>query len=331
MGVESLTFVDNSAPACDAAWLNSVENEINNVITNSGQTASVANANQLGIAAAIYASGADFYTDSGSSTAYVLTAVGSKKAPIAYFNGMKFRTIIGNTNTSTTPTINVAGIGVINIKSRTGTAIAIGDLVTNTEVSFTYDGTNARINTGGPTVVTGNAGALQALTPTVNNFVALSATTVIQQTPAQARTSLALDYTTILGMVYPIGSYYLNETDSTNPGTLFGFGTWTAVTDKFIVAHGSTYTATGGAATVTLAANNVPTITSSFDWGLGAPSNTGTNTYPGASNTGVTATRQSPATTATGAVTSTNTGGGSPSAFSIIPPYQAAYIWKRTA
>lgn len=67
----------------------------------------------------------------------------------------------------------------------------------------------------------------------------------------------------------------------------------------------------GGAETVTLTASQIPSITSNFLWGLGAPANTGTNTYPGASNSGVTATQQSPVTTATGAITSNNTSGNS--------------------
>ena len=69
---------------------------------------------------------------------------------------------------------------------------------------------------------------------------------------------------------------------------------------------------TGGAETVTLTVSQLPTgITSNLLWGSGAPANTGTNTYPGASNSGVTATQQSPVTTATGAITSSNTSGSS--------------------
>src|SRR3972149_5818406 len=32
----------------------------------------------------------------------------------------------------------------------------------------------------------------------------------------------------ILGAGYPVGSIYVNASDGTNPGTLLGFGTWTA-------------------------------------------------------------------------------------------------------
>ncbi len=123
----------------------------------------------------------------------------------------------------------------------------------------------------------------------------------------------------ILAIVYPIGSYYINETVSTNPATLFSFGTWTAVTDKFIVGHGSTYTSTGGAATVTIAQANLPTsITVAVT--TSAPATNGTSGFASGDGT----------TPHTG-ITQTLGSFGSGTALSIIPPYQAAYIWKRTA
>ena len=51
---------------------------------------------------------------------------------------------------------------------------------------------------------------------------------------------------------FPIGYVYIS-TSATNPGTIFG-GTWTQLTDTYLVAAGSTYTAgdTGGTATNTI-------------------------------------------------------------------------------
>lgn len=60
----------------------------------------------------------------------------------------------------------------------------------------------------------------------------------------------------LLNMVYPVGALYMS-TSSTSPATLFG-GTWERIKDRFILASGDTYTTvtgTGGAATVTLTAN----------------------------------------------------------------------------
>lgn len=60
----------------------------------------------------------------------------------------------------------------------------------------------------------------------------------------------------LLNMVYPVGALYMS-TSNTSPATLFG-GTWERIKDRFILASGDTYTnvtGTGGAATVTLNAN----------------------------------------------------------------------------
>lgn len=63
----------------------------------------------------------------------------------------------------------------------------------------------------------------------------------------------------ILDWVYPVGSLYWSK-KSTDPATLFG-GTWTRIKDKFILAAGDSYAqgATGGSATVTLTADQLPT------------------------------------------------------------------------
>ena len=63
----------------------------------------------------------------------------------------------------------------------------------------------------------------------------------------------------ILDLVYPVGSLYWSS-QATDPGTLFGVGTWTRVKDTFILAAGDNYTAgdTGGAATHTLTVNQLP-------------------------------------------------------------------------
>jgi hypothetical protein len=126
----------------------------------------------------------------------------------------------------------------------------------------------------------------------------------------------------ILSTVYPVGSYYINETDSTNPATLFGFGTWVAVTDKFIVGHGSTYTTTGGAATVTLAQANLPAVGLHMKMPSAGWSNTSAGTAAGVGGT------DNASIITTTNILTENMGSGT--AFDIIPPYQAAYIWKRT-
>ena len=128
----------------------------------------------------------------------------------------------------------------------------------------------------------------------------------------------------LLGAIYPIGSIYCNISDSTNPATLFGFGTWVAITNSFLIGASGTYAAgsTGGATTHTLTTSEIPALTyslSSFGSSGGSSGNYLAQTsYSNSTNQGP-----------TGASTiTTNAGGGS---HSILNPYTSVYIWKRTA
>jgi len=114
----------------------------------------------------------------------------------------------------------------------------------------------------------------------------------------------------------PIGSIYMNYSDGTNPATLLGYGTWTAITDKFVVARGSTYTSTGGAATVTLTINELPPHTHGYSYSDMRNSGNLVGSSGGANFGNTTS------------ATTNSTGSGS--AFSIIPPYQAVYMWYRS-
>ena len=130
--------------------------------------------------------------------------------------------------------------------------------------------------------------------------------------------------TTILGMIYPVGSIYLSVSDA-NPTTIFG-GTWVQIKDTFLLACGDTYTAgdTGGEATHTLTVNEMPShnhapLTSDYRFteqkassGSTDPSSSGSGTWLGGTES-----------------TTGNTGGGQ--AHNNMPPYLAVYMWKRTA
>ena len=139
-----------------------------------------------------------------------------------------------------------------------------------------------------------------------------------------AFTAIATFAASVAALNYPVGSLYFNATNSTNPATLLGFGTWSAITDKFIIGASGTYSAgsTGGAATHTLTAAEIPDLTYAI------ATNTGGASGGSAARLGDTGTT---ATTADGSATSaitTNAGGG---AHSILNPYLAAYVWQRTA
>ena len=64
---------------------------------------------------------------------------------------------------------------------------------------------------------------------------------------------------------HPVGSLYWTSKNE-NPAITFGGGTWKQITDKFVLAAGSKYKVgdTGGAETVTLTTENMPSHSHSF-------------------------------------------------------------------
>ncbi len=79
---------------------------------------------------------------------------------------------------------------------------------------------------------------------------------------------------------HPVGSLYWTSKNE-NPAVTFGGGTWKQITDKFVLAAGSTYKAesTGGASTVTLTVANLPSHSHTF-----TPSGTVKSTFTGTSH-----------------------------------------------
>lgn len=125
----------------------------------------------------------------------------------------------------------------------------------------------------------------------------------------------------IIALIYPVGSVYINASVATNPGTLLGFGTWTAFgAGKVMVGINAADTdfdvaeETGGEKTHTLTTAEMPAHTHTHEMG-GA---SGGSTMPYSGNT---AQGPTPATSSTG-------GGG---AHNNLQPYIVVYMWKRTA
>lgn len=126
-----------------AAEWNQVPSELQNVITDTGQTLTNADLNQLGKGIAQYASNGDFYTDSGAANAYVLTQIGTKQAPTSYVDGLVIRFLPGNTNTSAS-TVNVASLGVKTIVNFNGIALVGDEIVSGDPVRAFFDLGNDR-------------------------------------------------------------------------------------------------------------------------------------------------------------------------------------------
>ena len=64
----------------------------------------------------------------------------------------------------------------------------------------------------------------------------------------------------VLQTVFPVGSIYSSYNVNTNPGTLLGFGSWTAIQGRMLIGASSAYpaTSTGGAASHTLTVSELP-------------------------------------------------------------------------
>lgn len=146
-------------------------------------------------------------------------------------------------------------------------------------------------------------------------------------------TTLAEFKTTFLALLYPVGSIYINATDSTDPGTLLGFGTWVAFGQgRVMVGLDSGQTEfdsaeeTGGAKTHTLTAaeSGLPGHTHTLNVGGVGSSITGNDTNFVTNNDGVAAQINDGAVNA-------HAGAAAASAHNNLQPYIVCYFWKRTA
>lgn len=147
---------------------------------------------------------------------------------------------------------------------------------------------------------------------------------VIQITKAgkiiPSQSAVLADWATIMALVYPVG-FVITLGVSTNPATLLGVGTWTAITDKVIVGKAGSGTfdtldATGGAETHALTEAELAT----HDHPLTMYNSNG------GGNAGI---QESSATGGSGAQNTGNAGSGD--AHNNLQPYIVKYVWQRTA
>jgi hypothetical protein len=140
-----------------------------------------------------------------------------------------------------------------------------------------------------------------------------------------------------LATIYPIGSIY-SSTVSTNPNTLFGFGTWVAYgAGRVLIGQSGAglYVAgnTGGSAdAIVVSHTHTATVTDSghthtykggtFNNSQGAGPNSIANTNNEFNQT---------TTSATTGITVANSTTGSSGTNANLPPYVVVYMWNRTA
>lgn len=268
-------------------------------------------------------------------------------------------------NKPTIPTVNDATLTI----TQNGTTAGTFSANASSAATIALTDTTYSDMVGATSLDAGSHGLVPAPAAGDESKVLSGAGTWVAQTAAQVNSdwnsnsgvSQILNKPTIITPldIYPVGAIYMSV-NNTNPGTLFG-GTWEQIKDRFILAAGTTYAggATGGSATINIAHSHT---VNSHNHSL--PANTGSHTLtvdqiPAHThavayqwNTGTGSARWGVSDNFGTSTPSSSTGGGkghshtiggntgdkSPgtnsklsSTQSILPPYLAVYVWKRTA
>ena len=231
----------------------------------------------------------------------------------------------------------------------------INDNLDDLDAVFKADGTGTSVgvNVGsGKTLAV--AGALNVTGTLSGGIVAPLASPTFTGTPAGPTATPGTNTTQLattafvqaartatLEAVYPVGSIYINATNSTNPGTLLGFGTWSAFgagrvpvgfnasdplfdtaeetggsKDAVVVSHTHTATVTDPGHFHTVVNNLVP----------------GNQPNSGGGGSDVEAFRGSPNTdTKTTGITVANSTTGSSGTNANLQPYITVFMWKRVS
>ena len=177
--------------------------------------------------------------------------------------------------------------------------------------------------TGTPTLPSGTIATTQS---SGNNTTALATTAFVQAA---------------LATIYPVGSIY-TATVSTNPNTLFGFGTWTAFgAGRVLIGAG-----TGGGATYTAGSTGgskdaiLPSHTHTFT-GTALPSHAhfvsnstpagAGSTWPFQAGSGYATNGANTSSVSAGTPSGTNSTEGVSATDGNLQPYVVVYMWQRTA
>lgn len=138
-----------------------------------------------------------------------------------------------------------------------------------------------------------------------------------------------------LEKIYPVGSIYMNASNSTNPAEIFGFGTWQALDEgRVLIGANTTYSAgsKGGEASHTLSVSEIPSHShelNQWDWIASRGFNTGKYSLSYISANNGNADTYNDLDKSLERRYSVNTGGGG--SHNNMQPYLSVYMWVRTA
>lgn len=176
---------------------------------------------------------------------------------------------------------------------------------------------------------------LQAIRTAVNSKAdSVSPTltgTPLAPTASAGTSNTQIATTAFLATLYPVGTVYTNISNSTNPATLFGFGTWVAIAGRVIVgldASDSAFDTAGetGGSKDAVVVSHTHTVTD--------PGHTHTAANYVASGTDInngSGKNWSDAGTGSATTGISIDSSGVSGTNANLQPYVVAYVWKRTA
>lgn len=207
-----------------ASEWNQPMSEIQSVIEGLGQALSGGDLTQLGKGIAGYVASGQFYTDSGTANAKVLTTIGAKQSATGYADGFTAVFRNGTLNTGAT-TVNVSGLGVVNIFFD-GAALVGGEMPAGSLCTVHYDNANGRVDlipelsqlySNGSVI---GIGAVPDLGVGLHIKISDSGGTVFSGADALALESNGSTGLTILSGTGSSGNIYFGDSDSNSSGVI---------------------------------------------------------------------------------------------------------------